>query len=149
MSAQSKDQSRVDEQELEAEVHAALAGFLDSLAAGTAAVEIEGQGALVRAARAAADRVSALEAELADARSLLLSAGKMTEHLGHLQGHARNADEAQSGFMQQIDARSKALDEGLAATRSRISSSTDTAQTMQARVKSSIVEAGETITTDL
>lgn len=149
MSAQPKDQSCVNERSPETETTAEVAGFLETLAAGKRPDALSGQGDLVRAARDAADRMVALEAELEAARGLLRGAGKMTEHLGHLQSHARNADEAQSGFMQQIDARSKALDEGLAATRSRISSSTDTAQSMQAQVKSSIVEATETITTDL
>jgi len=149
MSAQPSDHSHPIEQEAEADSAAEVARFLDSLASGAAPGLLSGEGLLVQAARRVADKLTALEGRLDAARGLLSGAGKLTEHLGHLQGHARNADEAQSGFMQQINARSKALDEGLAATRNRISSSTETAQSMQAQVKSSIVEASEAITTEL
>ena len=149
MSAQPSEKPTVNEQWPEEDTASEVARFLDTLAAGGGPGALPGQDKLVLAAHRVADKLTALEAELAAARNLLRGARMMTEHLGHLQSHARNADEAQSGFMQQIDARSKALDEGLAATRSRISSSTETAQSMQAKVKSSIVEASEAITTDL
>ena len=149
MSAQSSEEPTVSGQWPGKDTASEVARFLGTLAAGGAPGALSGQDELVLAAHRVADRLTALEAELAAARSLLRGARMMTEHLGHLQSHARNADEAQSSFMQQIDARAKALDEGLAATRSRISSSTETAQSMQAKVKSSIVEASETITTDL
>ena len=149
MSAQSSEKPTANERWSEEDTASEVARFLDTLAAGGGPGALPGRDKLVLAAHRVADKLTALEAELAAARNLLRGARMMTEHLGHLQSHARNADEAQSGFMQQIDARSKALDEGLAATRSRISSSTETAQSMQAKVKSSIVEASEAITTDL